>query len=76
MGVAFLQLGIFLALLCISMFAAAADAQTAKPAWQSEWDKTVELAKKEGKVVVSIPASTELRAAIEKFFEKRYGVDV
>ena len=50
--------------------------QSAKPAAQSEWDKTIELAKKEGKVVVSIPASTELRAAIEKLFEKRFGIDV
>ena len=51
----------------------AANAQSAKP---GEWEKTVELAKKEGKVVVSIPASTELRAAIERSFEKRYGIDV
>ena len=50
-----------------------ASAQSAKP---GEWEKTVELAKKEGKVVISIPASTELRAAIERSFEKRYGVDV
>jgi len=42
--------------------------------WRME--KTFELAKKEGKVVVSIPASTELRAAIERSFEKRYGIDV
>jgi ABC-type Fe3+ transport system substrate-binding protein len=41
-----------------------------------EWDKLVEAAKKEGKVVVSLPASTELRAAIERFFEKRYGIAV
>jgi len=51
-------------------------AQDVKPDWQSEWNKTIELAKKEGKVVVSIPASNELRSAIEKSFEKRYGVDV
>ncbi|MGE5218939.1 MAG: ABC transporter substrate-binding protein [Chloroflexota bacterium] len=43
---------------------------------QGEWNNTVELAKKEGKVVVSIPASTELRAAIERSFENRYGIDV
>jgi ABC-type Fe3+ transport system substrate-binding protein len=48
-------------------------AQNAKP---EEWEKAVELAKKEGKVVVSIPASTELRAAIERSFEKRYRIDV
>ena len=41
-----------------------------------EWDKVVEAAKKEGKVVVSLPASNELRAAIERLFEKRYGIDV
>ncbi len=51
-------------------------AQSVKPAWQTEWDKTIELAKKEGKVVVSLPASNELRAGIEKLFEKRYGIDV
>ena len=51
-------------------------ADCAKRKIASEWEKTVELAKKEGKVVISIPASTELRAAIERSFEKRYGVDV
>jgi len=39
--------------------------QSVKGASQSEWDKTVELAKKEGRVVVSMPASPELRIAIE-----------
>ena len=48
-------------------------AKNGKP---EEWEKAVELAKKEGKVVVSIPASTELRAAIERSFEKRYRIDV
>src|SRR5258706_196424 len=62
-------------LICLSLLAipSIALAEAVKP---SEWDRTVELAKKEGKVVVSVPASAELRAAIEKFFEKRYGVDV
>ena len=50
--------------------------QVGKPASPAEWEKIVELAKKEGKVVVSLPASTELRAAIERTFEKRYGIDV
>jgi iron(III) transport system substrate-binding protein len=51
-------------------------AQGAKAAPQTEWDKALELGKKEGKVVVSIPASAELRAAIEKQFEARFGIDV
>jgi ABC-type Fe3+ transport system substrate-binding protein len=50
--------------------------QSPRPASPPEWEKTLELARKEGKVVVSMPASTELRAAIEKLFEKRYGIDV
>ncbi len=49
-------------------------AQSVKPG--AEWEKIVELGKKEGRVVVSLPASTELRAAIERSFEKRYGIDV
>jgi iron(III) transport system substrate-binding protein len=40
-----------------------------------EWEKTVEAAKKEGKVVVSIPASTELRRGIEKAFKQRFGIE-
>src|SRR4029078_7592721 len=51
-------------------------AQTTKPGSQADWEKTVELAKKEGRGVLSIPASTELPAEIEKNFEKRYGIDV
>src|SRR3990167_8856858 len=51
-------------------------AQTSKPAWQTEWDKTVEAAKKEGKVVVSIPASAELRKVTEEVFKKRYGIEI
>ena len=51
-------------------------AQGAKAAPQTEWDRALELGKKEGKVVVSIPASAELRAAIEKQFEARFGIDV
>jgi iron(III) transport system substrate-binding protein len=51
-------------------------AQSVRSVGPADWDRTIELAKKEGKVVVSLPASTELRAAIERLFEKRYGIDV
>ena len=46
-----------------------------KPSSPVEWEKTLEAAKKEGKVVVSIPASTELRRGIEKVFKGRFGID-
>jgi len=37
-----------------------------------EWDKVVEAAKKEGKVVVSIPTSAELRKEFESGFQKAF----
>ncbi len=42
-----------------------------------EWEKVVGAAKKEGKVVVSVPASAKLRKQMEKVFEERFdGVDL
>jgi hypothetical protein len=46
------------------------------PSHPPDWERIVEAAKKEGKVGVSIPAGSELRAVIETHFEKRFGVDV
>src|SRR6266498_4139796 len=46
------------------------------PAKSGEWDKVVEAAKKEGKVVASIPPSTELRKGMEIAFTRRYGIGV
>ncbi len=69
----------FLRVFLIAVFLStpvAMKAQGAKAAAQTDWDKVLELGKKEGKVVVSIPASAELRAAIEKQFEARFGIDV
>ena len=37
-----------------------------------EWKKVGESGKKEGKVVVSIPASSELRKQMEEIFEQRF----
>jgi len=42
----------------------------AQSAWQSEWEKTLEAAKKERKVVVGIPPSAELRKEIESGFKR------
>jgi ABC-type Fe3+ transport system substrate-binding protein len=53
--------------------AAAAQTGQGRPA---EWDKIVEAAKKEGKVVVSIPPSRKLRRTMEVAFTRRYGIGV
>ncbi|MGE5305863.1 MAG: ABC transporter substrate-binding protein [Alphaproteobacteria bacterium] len=52
-----------------------ARAQGSAGASKTEWSKTLEAAKKEGKVVVSIPASAKLRTQIEKVFTGRFGIE-
>lgn len=60
--------------ICLSEVVGAAET---KPAWQTEWDKTVEAAKKEGKVVAGVPASAELRKILEETFPRRFpGVEI
>ena len=44
--------------------------------WETDWKRVEEAAKGEGKVVISIPASAELRKGIEETFVKHYGVPV
>ena len=44
--------------------------------WQSEWEKTLAAAKKEGSVVVGIPASSELRTAIGAKFKEKFGIAI
>lgn len=42
----------------------------------SQWDQVVSEAKKEGKVVVSIPPGAELRKSLKGVFEKRFGIEL
>jgi len=75
-----LQLNIFLWVVVLAYFAllgtGGLHAGEAKPSSPVEWERTLEAAKKEGKVVVSVPASAELRRGIEKVFKQRFGIDV
>jgi hypothetical protein len=59
----------FVALLALLLpsFSRAAEGQT-------EWEKTLAAAKKEGTVVVGIPASSELRTAIGTKFKEKFGI--
>ena len=51
----------------------AVDSALAQQTWQSEWEKTIAAAKKEGKVVVGLPPSAELRKELEPAFKARFG---
>ena len=44
--------------------------------WQTDWEKTLVAAKKEGTVVVGVPASSELRTAISAKFKEKFGIPV
>ncbi len=43
---------------------------------QSEWNQTLAAARKEGIVVVGIPASSELRNAIGQKFKDKFGISI
>lgn len=62
----FLRAAAVLAILLPSSFHAAE--------WQTEWEKTLAAAKKEGTVIIGIPASSELRKAIEAKFKEKFGI--
>ena len=51
-------------------------AQSSQVSGQGEWDKTLELAKKEGRVVVQNLDDSAVLASLGIDFEKRFGVDV
>jgi ABC-type Fe3+ transport system substrate-binding protein len=44
--------------------------------WQSDWQRIMAAAKKEGKVVVSMPPGAELRKALKEGFERRFGIEL
>ncbi|HEY1269325.1 MAG TPA: extracellular solute-binding protein [Candidatus Binatia bacterium] len=66
-----------IAKIVLCAFAALALASTGRAAESgksSEWEATLEAARKEGSVVASIPPNAELRKALEETFTKRYGI--
>jgi iron(III) transport system substrate-binding protein len=48
----------------------------AQSSWQQEWAQVQELGRKEGRVVVNIPPSAELRKALEEVFPKKFGIQL
>jgi iron(III) transport system substrate-binding protein len=53
-------------------FPAFLEAQGTQPVGQADWDKMMEAARREGRVVVSIPTSAELRKELESGFQKKF----
>jgi iron(III) transport system substrate-binding protein len=48
----------------------------AQKTWQAEWEQRRNAARKEGKVVMSIPPGAELRKALEGAVKQKFGIDI
>jgi ABC-type Fe3+ transport system substrate-binding protein len=44
--------------------------------WKKDWERNLQEAKKEGKLVAGIPARAELRKQLEAVFKPKFGVDM
>jgi len=44
--------------------------------WQQEWERVQAAARKEGKLVIAIPPSAELRKALEEAVKQRFGIEL
>ncbi len=44
--------------------------------WKKDWERTIQEAKKEGKLVVGIPARPELRKELEALFKNKFAIEL
>lgn len=51
-------------------------AEAKKPAWQADWEKTLEMASKEGRLVIYSTAGSEAGRAMMDGFRSKYGISV
>lgn len=47
-----------------------------KEAWQVEWEKTIEEAKKEGTINISVWGGPRIREKVGKAFKEKYGIEI
>jgi ABC-type Fe3+ transport system substrate-binding protein len=57
--------------ICVLMVSESARAQ-----WQAEWERVLEAARKEGKLVLNIPPSADLRKALEENLRQKFGIEL
>lgn len=65
-----------LAAMLLLMFCVEVSSSLAQSSWQTEWSQRREAAKKEGKVVLAIPPSAELRKALETAMKQKFGIEL
>ena len=62
--------------LAVSLLCGSVGDLAAQSDWKKEWERTLQEAKKEGKIVVGIPARAELRKELEAVFKPQFGIDM
>lgn len=68
--------GCLVAIIGLALFISSPlEAAQDKTPWQVEWERILAAARKEGKVVVAIPPSAELRKQLEITLQQRFGLD-
>ncbi len=65
-----------LALSVVFLFGCPTPLSFSQTTWQAEWAQRQEAAKKQGKVVFSIPSSAELRKVLEDSIKRKFGFEV
>jgi len=55
---------------------AVAELANAAPAWQEEWERTLQAAKKEGALSMIGPPGADRRDALTETFQKKYGISI
>lgn len=59
----------------LTLFSASRVSLAAEAKRPPEWDRTLEAAKKEGKIVIAIPPSNELRKEMETVLKQRFAIE-
>ncbi len=67
----FPKITVILFAVCVRSVTDSAQAQ-----WQTEWERVQAAARKEGKLVINIPPSAELRKALEANLKQKFGIEV
>ncbi len=71
-----MRLGVVSLILAASSLPGPIATAAAQGDWKREWETTLQQAKKEGKIVVGIPARPELRKQLETVFKPKFGIDM
>ena len=68
-----LRLAFFRLGLLVLVFSNSTGAALAQTDWKKDWERSVQEAKKEGQIVVGIPARPELRKQLAAVFKPKFG---